>query len=130
MARTVPEWIGKTEDSKIPDRVKLRVREREGDVCYLSRRKITSGDVVEYDHRIALINWTGEGHGNRESNIFPVIKSKHREKTRQDVAEKAESARIRKKHLGIRPATKAGFRTNRNGKFKKKMNGEVVLRNA
>lgn len=103
MSRALPEWIGKTEDSKIPDRVKLRVREREGDVCYLSGRKITSGDVVEYDHRIALINWTGEGHGNRESNIFPVIKAKHREKTRQDVAEKAESARVRKKHLGIRP---------------------------
>ncbi|MEQ9634771.1 MAG: HNH endonuclease [Devosia marina] len=112
MARSVPEWIGKTEDSKIPDRVKLRVREREGDVCYLSGRKIMPGDIVEYDHRIALINWTGDGHGNRESNIYPVIKAKHREKTRQDVAEKAASARVRSKHLGIRKAPtmrSAGF---------------------
>ncbi len=103
MARSLPEWIGRTPDSKIPDRVKLRVRERENDVCYLSGRKITASDQVDYDHRIALINWTGEGHGNRESNIFPVIRAKHREKTREDVAEKAASARVRKKHLGIRP---------------------------
>lgn len=112
MARALPEWIGKTPDSAIPPRVKQRVREREGDVCYLSGRKIRPGDVVEYDHRIALINWTGEGHGNRESNIYPVIRKAHREKTRQDVAEKAASARVRQKHLGIRPAPtmrSAGF---------------------
>ena len=112
MARSVDEWIGKTADSKIPDRVKLRVREREGDVCYLSGRKITPSDTVEYDHKIALINWAGEGHGNRESNIFPVIREPHREKTKQDVAQKAKSDRVRKKHLGIRkPPTmrSAGF---------------------
>lgn len=112
MARALPEWIGATPDSKIPDRVKLRVMLREGGVCYLSGRKIMAGDLVDYDHKIALINWTGEGHGNRESNIFPVIRAKHREKTRQDVAEKAASARVRQKHLGIRPAStmrSAGF---------------------
>lgn len=112
MGRPVPEWIGATADSKIPDRVKLRVRDREGDVCYLSGRKITASDEVDYDHKIALVNWTGEGHGNRESNIFPVIRAKHREKTKQDVAEKAATARVRKKHLGIRPPSKlqsAGF---------------------
>lgn len=112
MARALPEWIGRTPDSKIPDRVKLRVMLREGGICYLSGRKITPSDQVDYDHKIALVNWTGEGHGNRESNIFPVIRAKHREKTRQDVAEKAASARVRKKHLGIRPAStmrSAGF---------------------
>lgn len=114
MSRVVPEWIGKTPDSKIPDRVKLRVRQREDDVCYLSGRKITASDQVDYDHRIALINWTGEGHGNRESNIYPVIRAKHREKTKQDVAEKAKSDAVRKKHLGIRPPSQmrsAGFAT-------------------
>ena len=112
MARSVPEWIGKTEDSKIPDRVKLRVRKREKDICYLSGRKITSSDQVDYDHKIALVLWTGDGHGNRESNIFPVIRAKHREKTKQDVADKAKSDAVRKKHLGIRPEptlVSAGF---------------------
>lgn len=112
MARALPEWIGKTPDTKIPDRVKLRVRDREGDVCYLSGRKIRPGDHIEYDHRIALILWTGEGHGNRESNIFPVIREPHREKTKQDVAQRAKSDAVRKKHLGIRPVSQlrsAGF---------------------
>lgn len=112
MSRGVPEWIGKTPDTKIPDRVKLRVREREKDVCYLSGRKITSSDQVDYDHKIALVLWTGEGHGNRESNIYPVIRAKHREKTKQDVAAKAKSDAVRKKHLGIRPEptlASAGF---------------------
>lgn len=112
MARSVPEWVGAHADSKIPDRVKDRIWAREEGVCYLSGRKITTGDQVDWDHRIALVNWTGEGHGNRESNIFPVIRAKHREKTRQDVAEKAASARVRKKHRGIRPAPtmrSAGF---------------------
>lgn len=112
MARALPEWIGATPDSKIPDRVKDRIWAREDGICYLSGRKITTSDQVDWDHKIALVNWTGEGHGNRESNIFPVIRAKHREKTRQDVAEKAASAKVRKKHLGIRPEStmrSAGF---------------------
>ena len=112
MSRSVPEWIGKTADSKIPDRVRLRVREREGDVCYLSGRKITPSDQVDYDHKIALVLWTGEGHGNRESNIFPVIREAHKEKTKQDVKLRAKSDAVRKKHLGIRPPSQmrsAGF---------------------
>jgi 5-methylcytosine-specific restriction protein A len=112
MARALPEWIGRTPDSKIPDRVKDRIWAREDGICYLSGRKITPSDQVDWDHKIAIVNWTGEGHGNRESNIFPVIRAKHREKTRQDVAEKAASARVRQKHLGIRPAPtmrSAGF---------------------
>lgn len=103
MPRSVPEWIGATPDSKIPDRVKLRVWEREGGRCYLSGRKITPSDQYDYDHKIALILWTGEGHGNRESNIFPVIRAKHREKTKQDVKQRAKSDAVRKKHIGIRP---------------------------
>lgn len=106
MARAVPEWIGKTADSAIPDRVKNRVMKRENDTCYLSGRKIRPGDPIDWDHRIALILWTGEGHGNRESNIFPVIRKAHKEKTKLDVAAKSKSDRVRKKHLGIRKPSK------------------------
>lgn len=102
MGRSVPEWIGKTADSAIPDRVKLRVMKREGNACYLSGRKIRPGDPIDWDHKIALILWVGEGHGNRESNIFPVIRKPHKEKTKLDIKAKADSDRVRKKHLGIR----------------------------
>lgn len=108
MARALPEWIGKTDDSKVPDRVRLRIFEREGGACWISGRKITPADKWDLDHKVALIN----GGEHRESNLFPALRDKHREKTRQDVAEKAASARVRQKHLGIRPAPtmrSAGF---------------------
>ena len=38
MTRSVPEWIGKTPDQKVPDRVKVRIFDREGGVCHISCR--------------------------------------------------------------------------------------------
>lgn len=102
MARTVPEWIGKTDDTKVPDRVRLRIFEREGGKCWISGRKIRPGDLWDLDHKVALIN----GGEHREGNLFPALRDKHREKTREDVAAKAVAARVRSKHLGIRPASK------------------------
>jgi 5-methylcytosine-specific restriction enzyme A len=102
MARSTPEWIGKTPDAKIPDRVKLRIFEREDGKCHLSGRKIMPGDLWDLDHKVALIN----GGEHRESNLYPALRDKHREKTAQDVREKAVTARKRKKAIGIRkPST-------------------------
>lgn len=109
MARTLPEWIGKTPDTKVPPRVRLRIFEREGGKCWISGRKIRPGDLWDLDHKVALIN----GGEHRESNLFPALRDKHREKTREDVAAKAKTAAVRSKHLGIRPASKwqsQGFR--------------------
>jgi 5-methylcytosine-specific restriction protein A len=102
MTRSVPEWIGKTDDTKVPDRVRVRIFEREGGKCWISGRKIMPGDKWDLDHKVALIN----GGEHRESNLFPALRDKHREKTREDVAAKAVTARIKAKHLGIRPASK------------------------
>ena len=110
--RSTKEWIGRTPDTKIPDRVRLRIWEREGGRCYLSGRKIMPSDAYDFEHKIALALWTGEGHGNRESNIFLALRDKHREKTARDMREKAKSDRVRKKHIGIRKPSKlrsAGF---------------------
>jgi 5-methylcytosine-specific restriction endonuclease McrA len=112
MPRSVPEWIGRTADSKIPDRVKLRIWDREDGRCYLTGRKIMPGDEHDFEHVIAIALWTGEGHGNRESNIRLALKEPHKGKTREDRQQKAKSDRVRKKHLGIRKAPtmrSAGF---------------------
>lgn len=102
MTRTVEEWIGKTDDTPIPPRVKARVFEAHGGVCHLTGRKIRAGEPWDCDHVIALIN----GGQNRESNLAPALRDKHREKTAEDVGIKSKVARIRAKHLGIWPKSK------------------------
>lgn len=104
MARKVEEWIGKSADTAIPPRVKLRVFEAYNGRCHWSGQKIKPGDEWDADHVIALIN----GGENRESNLAPILRGKpHQEKTAQDVAEKSKIARLRQKHLGIFPRSKA-----------------------
>lgn len=100
MPRAVTEWIATHPDQKIPERVKLRIWAREGGVCYLTGRKIMPGDARDFDHKIALIN----GGQHRESNIFPVLRDKHKEKSKADVAEKATIAAIQAKHIGVKSA--------------------------
>lgn len=99
--REVPEWIGKTPDSKPPAHVVLRIFERAKGVCHISRRKIRGGEPWEVEHVTALADWTGEGHGNRESNMAPALKDKHREKTAREAAERADCRRVKSKFLGL-----------------------------
>lgn len=100
MTRTVKEWKGRTPDSKIPPRVKLRVWEAHKGVCHISGRKIAAGEAWECDHVVALIN----GGEHREANLAPALRDKHREKTAADVKEKATVARKAKANLGLKPA--------------------------
>jgi len=119
MARSVPEWIGKHDDQKVPDRVRMRIFDRENGVCHLTGRKIDPvSDAWDLDHRVSLIL----GGEHRESNLFPALKEPHRKKTAAEVAVKSKIARTRKKHLGIKPDKAGGF----NKRFRRKMNGDVV----
>lgn len=106
--RRVPEWVGKTDDAKIPDRVRLRVFLDHEGYCWLSKRKIAAGELWDLDHKVALIN----GGEHRESNLAPALRDKHRAKTTEDVAEKSAVYRKAAKHNGIRPRSRlqsAGF---------------------
>lgn len=120
--RPVPEWIGATPNAAIPPRVRLRIFERDNGICHISGRKIMPGDAWDCDHKVALIN----GGEHRESNLAPALRDKHREKTAADVAEKARTARIRARHLGIKKPSR--FACAKTSKFKKKLDGSVVLR--
>jgi len=124
-ARSVPEWIGATPDTAIPPRVRLRVFEAHGGVCHISGRKIRAGEKWEADHVIALIN----GGENREANLAPALSDKHKAKTAADVRQKADVARKRQKHLGIK--TDSGRKLQSRGFDKtrrKKLNGTVEVR--
>lgn len=98
--RSVPEWIGKTPDSRVPDRVKVRIFLRDNGRCHISGRKIESGEPWDLDHKTALCN----GGEHRESNLAPALRDKHRAKTAEDVRERAAVYRKRKADLGIRRA--------------------------
>lgn len=95
MARSTTEWIGRTDDSKPPERVRLRIFDRYDGKCYLTGIKLMPGEW-DLDHIKALIN-DGE---NRESNLAPIYKPEHKKKTAKDVAEKSRVASIRAKHVG------------------------------
>lgn len=102
MSRSAPEWIAKSDDERIPPRVKLRIFERDGGRCHISGRLIRSGEAWDADHVIALCN----GGQHRETNLAPALVDRHREKTKSDVAEKSNVYRKRSKHVGLRAQKK------------------------
>jgi 5-methylcytosine-specific restriction protein A len=120
--RSVPEWIGKTPNSPVPPRVRLRVFQRHSGICHISGRKIRPGEPWQLEHVTALCN----GGEHRESNMAPALVDKHREKTAEDVAQKSHVYIRARSHAGIKK--KSRFPCSRDSKFKKKLNGEVVRR--
>jgi 5-methylcytosine-specific restriction endonuclease McrA len=122
VTRSTPEWIGKTPDTPPPPRVKLRIFEAHGGKCYVTGRKLSAGEF-DFDHIIALCN----GGENRESNLAPIWKPAHKEKTAQDVAQKSKDRRVRQKHLGI-SKPKSTLAGSKGSKWKRKIDGTVVPR--
>ncbi len=121
--RRVPEWIGKTPDTRPPDRVRVRVFYANRGRCHWSGRAIRPGDAWDVDHVLALAN----GGENRETNLAPILRSEHPNKTRHDVKLKAKAASVRKKHIGL-----GGARLPMNGarksKWRKPLHGPAVRR--
>ncbi len=103
MPRTVPEWIGHTDDTPVPPRVRLRVFNTYGRRCDLSAhgcgRIIHSGDKWTCDHIKPLI--AGQGL-NRESNLHPLCEWCDPRKTAIDVAEKSAVYTRALSHAGIK----------------------------
>lgn len=107
MSRSVPEWRGSTPDAKVPTRVRLRVFEARKGICHISGRKIMPGDAWELEH-IRPLSLGGE---HRENNLAPALVVPHREKTAAEAGVRAKADRIRAKHLGIFPRSKAPLRS-------------------
>ncbi|WP_084800950.1 HNH endonuclease [Bradyrhizobium sp. Tv2a-2] len=124
MTRSIKEWIGKTHDSQVPPRVRLRIFERHNGICHISGRTIRAGETWDLDHVVSLIN----GGEHRESNLAPALKAPHRLKTAQDVAEKSRVYRKRAAHLGIKPKKGRPMPGSRASGIRKRMNGTVERR--
>jgi 5-methylcytosine-specific restriction protein A len=103
MTRSVPEWIGRSDDTPVPPRVRLRVLERFGRRCDPAGgcgRPLRPGDAWVCDHAEALVN----GGANRERNLRPLCGWCGTLKTEADVHEKSSLYRKRLRHAGIKLA--------------------------
>ena len=100
MSRSVDEWIGKTDDTPAPPRVRVRTFDRCQGKCHRCRRKIRPGEKWTLEHLIALIN----GGKNCESNLTLTCAWCLPEKNAEDVALKSDTYGMRSKHLGVAKA--------------------------
>jgi 5-methylcytosine-specific restriction enzyme A len=95
MPRAVAEWIGRTDDTPAPPRVRLRVWDACEGKCHRCRRNIPTGDAWILEHLIALIN----GGENRERNLCLTCSWCKPIKDAEDVAEKSKTAAVRAAHI-------------------------------
>lgn len=117
--RSVEEWIGKTDDAKIPDRVRIRVFEEYKGTCYRSGLKIKPGDKWDLDHIIAIAN----GGQHRETNLAPILCAPHREKTKEDRRVQSRIYKIKKRHLGLAKSKGRPLMGTKASGWKRRMDG-------
>lgn len=118
MPRSVPEWIGKSDNSRIPASVKLRIIEEQDNRCALNPdHEFGPGDKIEFDHKTPL--WLHGKH--RESNLQAVLAESHIRKTQAEAPIRAKIIRQKQKHLGLRPKKPLS-------PYKRKVCGTVVNR--
>lgn len=123
MPRTVKEWIGKTDDTPVPPRVRTRNFKKFGGICQECALPIVSKRWI-CDHRIAIIN----GGENRESNLGPIHEACDKKKTPADVAEKSKVYHKTAKHIGVSLRKGPPMPGSRASGIKRPMNGPPVDR--
>jgi len=122
MPRSLPEWIGATQDTPVPPRVRLRVKERAEHRCQNCTRPIVAGERWVADHIVAIVN----GGENRERNLQLLCDWCDRNvKTPADVAQKSKEYEIRAKHNGVRPKQARPLPGTRASGIRRRMDGTV-----
>lgn len=126
MARSVSEWVGRSDDAAPPARVKDRILRVQGDRCAVEScgRAFDAKARPVFDHVLALIN----GGENRESNLRAICPACHAPKTRADVAAKAKTARIRKERFGLKAPSRSPLPCGRASPWKRTIGGGTVRR--
>lgn len=108
----------------ISTKARVGVFQRHGGFCDICGGKIEVGVLWEVSHRIPL----EMGGADDETNWYPVHKACHRKQTsEQDIPQIARAKRLEAKHIGAfrKPSR---WPTAKGGKYKRKMDGTIVLR--
>ncbi len=101
---------------------RLAVFEKAGGLCHICSTRIFPSDPWEVEHIIPL----ALGGADEPKNMGPAHKVCHAFKTSVNAGEIARAKRRKAKHIGIKkPGT---FPGGRQSKWKRKMDGSVVLR--
>jgi 5-methylcytosine-specific restriction protein A len=122
MSREVEEWVGKTDDTPLPPRVKERLLRKYNFLCGLTGAALVPGSI-EFDHIIPLCN----GGENREGNFHPVGRKAHKVKTAADVRQKAKNSSVVKRHWGLN-GVKRPVPGSKASPWKKHLDGRVTRR--
>jgi CRISPR/Cas system Type II protein with McrA/HNH and RuvC-like nuclease domain len=122
--RAVKPWVGRRPESMPGQIVLLRLYSKQDGKCACGCGMVMNleRDEIDVDHVVPLI----DGGENVESNLQLLLREHHRTKTKAEAT--ARSYERQHKAKAFRHMDKPSFQTNRTGKFKKRMNGEVVLR--
>lgn len=108
MARSVDTWVGKSDDTTPPPRVRVRVFEAKKGRCHKCTRKVLAGEAWTLEHVVALIN----GGRNAEDNLDVTCCNCLPVKNAEDMAVKAKSYAVKSKFLLPRAPSRlrsAGF---------------------
>lgn len=102
---------------------RVRVFDAGNGICHLCGTKIQIGEEWDVSHDIPL----EAGGADEPENMKPAHRTCHRAHTAEvDAPLIAKVKRQRQKHIGIRKPSR--FATARDGKFKAKVGGGIVLR--
>lgn len=117
--RSVPEWIGRTDDSMPSDKCKTRILDRQGWKCATSGVEFRDGVKAEFDHITPL--WLGGE--NREGNLQALTKEAHAAKTKMEATVRAKVHRNQIKRISGKKKASMTHPT-----LKRLMDGTVVDR--
>jgi 5-methylcytosine-specific restriction protein A len=123
MPRKLPDWIGRTDNSMPPASVFDRLYDKQGGKDAITGLPFTSKDKIVRDHIVPL----ADGGKNCESNLQLITEQTHKAKTGPEATARAKTRRVHERDRGYQ-RKQSSFVTNRDSKFKKRMDGTVVLR--
>jgi hypothetical protein len=116
------EDMGTTKRGGLSTRRKLKIWERESGKCAICSAKLMAGQFI-YEHMRALeLGWT-----DTDENIRLTCLTCAKEKTKKDHQITAKAKSQKSSYLGLK-TVKAPLPCGKKSKWKKKLNGQVVLR--